>query len=432
MSLRADPADALIVSGARSGSGKTIVAIGLQRAFARTGVRVAGAKTGPDYLDPGFHAAACGRPAATLDGFAMSDATLRGTAAAIDADLVIGEGAMGLFDGAGSGAGSTARVATSLDWPVLLVLDASGAAQTLAALAHGLATMPASPRIIGVIANRVASERHRRMIAAGFAGIDLPLLGAIPPDARLALPSRHLGLVQAAEIGAAARIDDIADVIATHCDLNAIRAAAAPIQPAPPPLATIRPPGQRIAVARDAAFGFLYPHLIEGWRRAGAELVFFSPLADEAPAEACDMCWLPGGYPELHAGRLASNARFMGGLLAFAATRPVHGECGGYMVLGQGIDGDDGATYAMAGVLPIATSMAKRKMHLGYRRATWLADMPFADRGATHTGHEFHYATLIRADGEPIALMVDGDGTALGPGGTRAGHVTGSFFHLIA
>jgi cobyrinic acid a,c-diamide synthase len=425
-------ARALIVSGARSGSGKTIVAIGLQRAFARTGLRVAGAKTGPDYIDTGFHAAACGRPSITLDGFAMSDATLRGLAAGIDADLVIGEGAMGLFDGAGAGMGSTARVANTLNWPVLLVLDASGAAQTLAALAHGLATMPGSPRIVGAIANRVASDRHRRMIAAGFAAIDIPLLGAMPPDERLALPSRHLGLVQAEEVDAAARIDAVADLVTQHCDLPAIRGAALPVAAAPKPAATIRPPGQRIAVARDAAFGFLYPHLVEDWHRAGAELTFFSPLVDEAPPPACDTCWLPGGYPELHAGRLAANTRFLRGLRDFAATRPVHGECGGYMVLGDGIEDRDGVTHAMAGLLPIATSIARRKLHLGYRRATWRGDMPFADRGTTHIGHEFHYATLTRAEGDPIATMLDGEGNALAPAGTRAGHVTGSFFHLIA
>ncbi|MEG3087525.1 cobyrinate a,c-diamide synthase [Sphingomonas sp. PB4P5] len=429
--MRAPP-HALLVSAPRSGSGKTVVTIGLQRAFARAGMRVAGAKTGPDYIDPGFHAAACGRPSQTLDGFAMGADALRGHAAAIDAELIVGEGAMGLFDGAGTGAGSTAAVARTLDWPVLLVLDASGAAQTLAALAHGLATMPGAPRVIGAIANRVASARHGRMIAAGFAGIGVPLLGTIPRDDRLALPSRHLGLVQAQEISSRARIDGIADVIAEHCDLDAIRRAASAVAPAPMAAATMRPPGQRIAIARDAAFGFLYPHLIEGWRRAGADLAYFSPLADDAPPEACDTCWLPGGYPELHAGQLAGNARFLDGLRRFAATRPVHGECGGYMVLGDGIEDADGVTHAMAGLLPIASSIARRKLQLGYRRATWTQPMPFAATGDTHVGHEFHYATLTRAEGMPIATLTDGDGAALGSAGTRAGHVTGSFFHLIA
>jgi cobyrinic acid a,c-diamide synthase len=423
---------ALLVSAARSGSGKTVVAIGLQRAFARQGLRIAAAKAGPDYIDPAFHHAATGRPSINLDGFAMSPAHLLGFAAnaAEGTDLLIAEGVMGLFDG--TAAGSSAALATTLGWPVLLVLDASASAQTVAAVAHGLATFPGGPPAIGALVNRVASPRHGRMIAGGFRHIGLPLFGLIPTDDRLALPSRHLGLVQAEETAAlAARIDGIADVIAEHVDLAAIHGAARPVTPAPLATPTLRPPGQRIAIARDAAFGFLYPHLLDGWRRAGAEIAFFSPLADEGPPETCDVCWLPGGYPELHAGRIAGNARFLDGLRSFAKTRPVHGECGGYMVLGRMLEDADGTRHAMAGLLPIETSFSRRRLHLGYRRATWRTAMPFAAAGATSTGHEFHYATLTTNEGEPLADMVDGEGTALPPAGTRVGRVTGSFFHLI-
>lgn len=430
-------AQGLIVAAAASGSGKTVVSVGLQRAMTRGGLRVAAAKTGPDYIDPAFHAAATGRASINLDGLAMAPDMLVGLAAqaGADADIVVAEGAMGLFDGvAGAGRSSaSADVARLLGWPVLLVLDAGGAAQAIAAVAHGLATFPGGPRVMGAIANRVASERHGRMITAGFERAGLPLFGLIPRDERLALPSRHLGLVQAGETDALdARIEGMADVIAAHCDLSAIRAAAAPVVPARIPPATLRPPGQRIAVARDAAFGFLYPHLLDGWRRAGAEVRIFSPLADEAPPLDCDVCWLPGGYPELHAGRLASSTRFMEGLRAFAADRPVHGECGGYMVLGQAIEDADGVSHAMAGLLPIETSMARRRLHLGYRRATWRKAMPFAGAGSVSIGHEFHYATLIRNEGEPLADMADGEGQALPPAGTRIGHVTGGFFHVIA
>jgi cobyrinic acid a,c-diamide synthase len=324
-------AAALLVAAARSGSGKTVVTIGLQRAFTRRGLRVAGAKSGPDYIDPAFHAAACGRPSVNLDGYAMAPEMLRGLAAEAGdgADLIVAEGAMGLYDGAaGEGrSGASADVARLLGWPVLLVLDADSAAQTLAATALGLVRFPAAPNIMGAIVNRVASERHGRMIAAGFARIDVPLLGLIPRDPRLVLPSRHLGLVQASETdGLEALIGAMADTIAAHVDLDAIRVAAAPVTPAPPPV-PVAPPGQRIAVARDAAFGFLYPHLLDGWRRAGAELRFFSPLADEPPPPGCDACWLPGGYPELHGGRLSGNAAFLDGLRGFAG--PIHGECGG-------------------------------------------------------------------------------------------------------
>jgi len=427
-------ARALLVSAARSGAGKTVVTIGLQRAFLRRGLSVAGAKTGLDYIDPAFHAVACGRPSVNLDGFAMAPAQIRGLAAqAADAvDLMIAEGAMGLYDGAAipGRSGASADVAKLLGWPVLLVLDAEAAAQTLAATALGLAQFPGAPIVAGVIVNRVASERHGRMIAAGFERIGLPLLGLVPRDTRLDLPSRHLGLVQAAETkGVEALIEAMADAIEARCDLGAIRAASAPVAAAPVPIA-VRPPGQRIAIARDAAFGFVYPHLVDGWRRAGAEITFFSPLADEAPPAGSDMCWLPGGYPELHAGRLAANAGFLEGLRSF--TGPIHGECGGYMVLGRGIEDAGGRRHAMAGLLPVETSFARPRLHLGYRRVTWRGEMPFAKAGEAHVGHEYHHATLLGPEGDPIADALDAEGRAIGALGSRTGQVTGSFFHLVA
>jgi len=194
----------------------------------------------------------------------------------------------------------------------------------------------------------------------------------------------------------------------------------------------LRPPGQRIAVARDAAFAFLYPHLLDGWRRTGAEMLWFSPLSDEAPPEDADACWLPGGYPELHAGRLAGNVRFLEGLRQLAATRPIHGECGGYMVLGQSLTDADGVRHAMAGLLPVETSFAQRKLNLGYRRVTWREATSFAERGETHRGHEFHYATVTGGAPGNLAEMADGEGNPLPMAGHREGRVTGSFFHLIA
>uniref|UniRef100_UPI0035CC8030 cobyrinate a,c-diamide synthase n=1 Tax=uncultured Sphingomonas sp. TaxID=158754 RepID=UPI0035CC8030 len=427
----------LIVAAARSGAGKTVVTLGLQRAFARAGIRVAGAKSGPDYLDPAFHAVATGRPSVNLDGFAFPPITLRGMAAACanGVELVVAEGAMGLYDGLARAdrSGSSAALSRALGWPVVLVIDAGGAAQTVAAVAHGLATFPGAPRIAGVIVNRVASPRHRAMIAAGFAAIDLPLLGMIPVDPRMALPSRHLGLIQARETAdLSARIDAMADIVAGHCDLAAIRAAAGPTPDAPSVAATIRPPGQRIAVAQDDAFAFFYPHLATAWRRAGAEIVNFSPLADAPPPDDCDACWLPGGYPELHAARLAGNAHFRDGVRRFAATRPVHGECGGYMVLGRTLTDGDGTVHAMADLLPVETSFAVRKLHLGYRQARWRSDTGFAPAGASSYGHEYHHATISGGAPADLAEMTDGTGAALPPAGHRAGRVTGTFFHVIA
>jgi cobyrinic acid a,c-diamide synthase len=286
-----------------------------------------------------------------------------------------------------------------------------------------------------VVLNRVGSDRHRTLVADAIAALSIPVVGAIPRDQTLALPERHLGLVQAGEHGdLAARLDRLADMAERHLDLDAIIASAAPLgfstATNAPPLA---PPGQRIALASDAAFTFAYPHILDGWRRAGADIVAFSPLSDQPPPESCDSCWLPGGYPELHAGALAAASRFGAGLAQFARTRPVHGECGGYMVLGQGLEDADGTRHAMTGLLCHATSFAQRKLHLGYRQARLLVDSPIGSARSTVRGHEFHYATLIAAGhDEPFADLADGQGRPLGKSGGRRGHVTGTFFHAIA
>ena len=193
------------------------------------------------------------------------------------------------------------------------------------------------------------------------------------------------------------------------------------------------PPGQRVALAADAAFSFVYAHLLDHWREAGAEIVPFSPLADEAPPEHCDSCWLPGGYPELHAGRIAAAGRFRAGLTRFAETRPVYGECGGYMVLGAGLEDVNGERHAMCGLLGHATSFAKRRLHLGYREARLLADAPLGPAGSVIRGHEFHYATVAEpGEDAPFAEFADAAGRVLGVGGGRRGRVSGSFFHAVA
>ncbi|HET6375162.1 MAG TPA: cobyrinic acid a,c-diamide synthase, partial [Methylocella sp.] len=196
-------------------------------------------------------------------------------------------------------------------------------------------------------------------------------------------------------------------------------------------LPALPPPAQRLAVARDEAFSFLYPHLLSGWRKAGAEIIFFSPLADEPPPEGCDLCWLPGGYPELHAARLSGARRFLDGLRRFAKTRPVHGECGGYMVLGKALTDHRGGTYPMAGLLDASFSFAPPKLHLGYRLARLAKAHPLGGEGAFLRGHEFHYAT-VTASGEPFAFVRDAHGGSEAPEGERRGLVTGSFFHVIA
>jgi cobyrinic acid a,c-diamide synthase len=197
--------------------------------------------------------------------------------------------------------------------------------------------------------------------------------------------------------------------------------------------APLSPPGQRIALASDAAFSFMYPHLLAGWRRAGAEIFPFSPLADAAPPDHCDVCWLPGGYPELHAGALAAAQNFRTGLARFAQTRPVHGECGGYMVLGSGLVDADGARHAMTGLLGHATSFAQRRLHLGYRAARLLAACPIGEAGAQVRGHEFHHASVIESGGdESLVELRDAQGKLVAESGSRRGNVSGTFFHVIA
>jgi cobyrinic acid a,c-diamide synthase len=429
----------LLIAAPRSSSGKTTVTLALMRALTRRGLRVRGAKCGPDYIDPAFHQAATGRPSFNLDSFAMDAPLLDALAWATttDADIVIAEGSMGLFDGvraAESRTGANADIAARYGWPVVLVVDVSGAAQTAAAVALGCTLYDPRVKLAGVILNKVASARHRRLVEAGMERAGLRVLGALMRDAQLILPERHLGLVQAGETAdLEARLDRLADLAEASIDLDAVSACAGGAVPAS--AGTLLPPGQRIAVARDAAFSFLYPHLEAGWRMAGAELVPFSPLADESPPEACDVCWLPGGYPELHAGALAAASGFLDGLRAFASTRPVHGECGGYMVLGRTLEDAEGTTHAMAGLLPVATSYRNRKLHLGYRVARLSADCLLGRRSARLVGHEFHYASELSPgspEADALARVTDAEGADLGLAGHRRGLVTGSFFHLIA
>lgn len=430
-------ADGLMISAPASGTGKTTVMLGLLRALAEDGLKVQPFKSGPDYIDPAFHLAAAGRHSFNLDGWAMGDGLWQAIAAqATGADICVAEGSMGLYDGVATkglrGFGSSAETAIAMGWPVVLVLDVSGQAQSAAATALGFRQyMPELP-FAGVILNRCASPRHERLTRAGMERAGLPVLGVLPRRGDLALPERHLGLIQAVEHPDLDKaIAGYAAFLREHVDLGAIRAAARG-HALPPASALPRPPAQRIAIARDAAFSFTYPHLLEGWHAAGAEILPFSPLADEAPAPDADLAWLPGGYPELHAGRLAAATRFRDGLQRFAQTQPVHGECGGYMALGTGLIDKDGARHEMAGLLGLVTSYEKRKFHLGYRRAVLSAPMPGSAPGAALRGHEFHYSTILEQPDSPLARVSDADGAPVPETGSVRGNVTGTFFHLIS
>lgn len=424
----------LVIAAPASASGKTTVTLGLLAALRKRGLPVVSAKSGPDYIDPAFHKAATGRPCVTLDPWAAGPEQLRARARRQTGSHLIVEGAMGLFDGAPEpehplGRGSTADLAAALDLPVILVIDASRMGQGVAALTAGLAAFREDVHVAGVILNRIGSERHARLVRGAVETV-LPVLGVLPRRDDLALPSRHLGLVQAGERSDLdAFIARAADWVAEGCDLDAFLADAAYLHGADSPPLHIEPLGQHIAVARDTAFGFSYAHMLDDWRAMGAEIAFFSPLADEAPGLDSDAVFLPGGYPELHAGRLASAEQFRAGM-ARAARRGalIYGECGGYMVLGEGLIDGGGAGHRMLGFLRLETSFARPKRHLGYRSLTMLGGLPW--HGVLR-GHEFHYASTVRAEGDPLFLAHDAEGADLGEAGLRAGKVMGSFAHLI-
>lgn len=425
----------LMIAAPFTGSGKTTVTLGLLRALKKAGYAIAPGKAGPDYIDPAFHAAASGEACFNFDAWAMRRQLLLANAAlhmSGGKTLVI-EAMMGLFDGAADGKGSAADVASILGLSVILVVDCAKASHSIAALVSGFANFRIDTRVVGVILNRVGSRKHEDMLRAAMEKIRMPVFAVIRSDAGLSLPERHLGLVQAGEHG---ELDDFieraCDAVAAECDLDLLMRTARhiPDRPSDANIDRLAPLGQKIAVARDIAFAFSYEHMLFGWRRRGAEISFFSPLEDEAPAADADAVYLPGGYPELHAGKIAAASRFRGGLLA-ARDRGarVFGECGGYMVMGEGLIDAAGVRHEMLGLLPVVTSYARRKRHLGYRRVTPL-EGSFFDQPMM--AHEFHYATIVtEGEGDPLFRVEDALGDDLGTAGRQRGNIAGSFIHLI-
>ena len=425
----------LLIAAPASGSGKTTVTLGLARALADAGVRLVSGKAGPDYIDPAFHAAASRRACLNYDPWAMRPDLIRANAAAQagEGDFLLVEAMMGLFDGAADGSGAPADLAAALDLPVVLVVDCSRMSQSVAALMKGYRDHRSDIRVAGVILNKVGSTRHEAMLRGALEAAGIDIFGVLERDPALVLPERHLGLVQAGEHGALeAFIGHAAQVVTRCCDLDRLvrLAETRTAGQAAPSVCRLPPLGQRIAIAQDRAFAFTYEHLLMGWRMAGASLSFFSPLADQAPAADADAVYLPGGYPELHAATLANAGRFRLGMQD-AARRgaQLYGECGGYMTLGEALVAADGCRYAMLGLLPLVTSFAERRRHLGYRRVTPLGGSGFS---APMTAHEFHYSTLVsEGEAERLFSVRDAMGEDLGRAGLRRGNVSGSYMHLI-
>jgi cobyrinic acid a,c-diamide synthase len=424
------PANGLIIAAPRSGSGKTLVTLGLLAALRARGLTVAPAKTGPDYIDRAILARVAGAEAINLDPWAMTPARLRHLAHthATGADLLLVEGVMGLFDGAADGTGSTADLAATLRLPVVLVVDAEKQGQSIAALIAGFARFRRDVEVAGLILNRVATTRHERLLLTALAPLGIPVLGALPRRDTLIVPERHLGLTLPGEVTTFdAIVASAAGAIAEYLDLNRLLALSAPLAAPDTPPRRLPPLGQRIAVASDAAFAFLYPHLLADWREQGAEISPFSPLANEPARMDSNAVFLPGGYPELHGSVLASAIKFRASLIA-ARDRGalIYGECGGYMVLGQSLTDASGITHRMAGLLPISTDISRPRRTLGYRRLTQAGQLPWPRR---LMGHEFHYSS--GAGATPLFTATDALGEPLLPMGAVVGNVMGSYAHVI-
>jgi cobyrinic acid a,c-diamide synthase len=428
----------LVIAAPASGQGKTTVAAAVIGLLRERGLRVAPFKAGPDYVDPTHLSLAAGRAARNLDGWLLPHETVlalfrRATAGENAADVAVVEGMMGLFDGrsATDDAGSTAEVARLLCAPVVLVIDASAAARTVAAVARGLADFDGRLRVAGVVLNRVAGEGHHGILREALLSAGLTSLGWIPDDPALAVPERDLGLVLAGERGI-----DIDRLLAATCatlDVDALLAAAGSAPPLTGGTARLIEPvaasSAVIAVARDEAFGFYYEDNLDLLRDAGAELRFFSPLRDERLPDDAGAVYLGGGYPELHAERLFVNLRMRRAVRDFALRGgPVYAECGGLMYISRELVDAGNRRHRMVGLVDASSRMQPR-VTIGYREVVAVRDSPVAATGSELRGHEFHFSTLDRAPADAAYRRVGGtetEGTVAGP----AGNVLGSYIHL--
>lgn len=433
---------AFVIGAATSGAGKTTVTMAILAALRRRGLVVQPFKAGPDFIDPGHHAVAAGRPSHNLDTWMLSADENRAIFQrhAAGADVAVVEGVMGLHDGFGplDDTGSTAHLAKLLGLPVALVVDAKGMAGSIAALAGGFVNFDPALGFVGVIANRVGGPGHAAILGQALAGRSglPPFLGGLVRESGLAMPERHLGLITADE-GAfdAAKLARLADWAEQGLDLDALLAGAAELdlipldEPAPPtrPVVTI-------GVARDAAFCFYYAENLRRLRQAGATLKFFSPIDDPAPPPGLDGLYLGGGYPELFAHKLSQNQTMRRAIArAVADGLPVLAECGGMLYLGQAVVDKSGQGWPMAGALDIVTRMGDKLSGLGYRQATFTADNPLGPAGTTGRGHEFHYSSIDEGASGAQAGVFELCGRAGGPArlaGYRVGNAVASYMHF--
>jgi cobyrinic acid a,c-diamide synthase len=428
---------AVVIGAPSSGSGKTTIATGLIGALRRAGHRVAPFKVGPDFIDPGYHALAAGRPGRNLDSVMVGDDLIgplyrHGSA---DADIAVVEGVMGLFDGriddqfSSPARGSTGQVAQLLGAPVVLVVDVRGQSQTIAAVLHGFSTFSRGVRIGGVILNRVGSARHEQVLRQACEAVGVPVLGAVPRHDELTVPSRHLGLVTATEHGAEAHaaVAAMTDLVARHVDLAAVVALAGSAAPGAPwspeqsvGAAVVGRPV--VAVAAGKAFTFGYTEYDELLRAAGAEVVAFDPLTESHPEHTAALV-LPGGFPEQYPEQLSANTVLRAQIRELAARAPVHAECGGLTYLMSDLDG-----HPMCGVLAGSATFTPR-LNLGYRDAVAAGDSALYTEGQRVTGHEFHRTTVQFTEPvQPAWLLRRAADQPAGDGAVQCG-VHASYLH---
>ncbi len=398
----------VVIAGTHSGVGKTTVATGIMAALRARGLRVASAKVGPDYIDPGYHRLATGRDAHSLDVFMSGEGVVVSLAARASAgsDVLVVEGVMGLFDGAGVDGvdGSSAHVSRLIDAPVILVVDASAMSGSVAALVHGFATFDSRVALRGVVLNRVGSDAHARMLRDALAPLNVTVIGAIARDDSLTWRERHLGLVPVAENSAALRssMDRLANVIESSLDLDAVLAisnGAPPRSVTPPPTAQ-HVGASRIALAAGPAFSFVYPENLELLAAAGAELVPFDPLSDSHIPEGCGALYAGGGFPEEYAAALGENRVMLEDIrLRVAAGLVTWAECGGLLLLCESL-----GAVAMAGVLKGVHAKMSERLTLGYRRVTTRVPGPFGPAGTQLRGHEFH-RSVTTPTGEALEVV---------------------------
>lgn len=439
----------LVLAGLSGGAGKTLLTLGICRAFAAAGLRVRPFKKGPDYIDAAWLGLAAGCDATNLDPFLLPESRLPSLflEKSANADIAIIEGNRGIFDGMDvAGSCSTAALARTLTAPVVLILDATKMTRTAAAIVAGVAAFEPGLNLAGVVLNRTAGPRHRDILRESIESLaGVPVLGMLPKIAENPIPERHMGLMSNRECDSVAPLlDNLAALIRQHVDLDRLLAIARSAPAFPDMPAVVRPEPSvcatrpRIGVVRDAALWFYYPENLEALERAGAQLIFLS-LLDDAPWPALDGLYLGGGFPETQAARLAANTATRARVAGFAqAGMPIYAECGGFMYLCQGL-AVEGAVYPMAGVFPVTTTLCPRPQGLGYSKARVIRENPFHPVGTVLCGHEFHYskcqATPDACGPAPEAFtlaMERGVGMLAGHDGLLVNNTFAAYTHIHA